>query len=84
MVTGLWFDAQVVLGELEVMEKNNAILRQLDERLCVVCMVHAKKVLLLPCKHMCMCKACTDKVLAGSGQCPVCREHVVDSLEAFF
>ena len=83
MVTGVHFDAQVVQGELEVIE-TIAVQRQWEERLCVACMEHERKVVLLPCRHMCMCKPCTDKVLEDTGQCPVCREHVVDSLEAFF
>ena len=56
-----------------------------DNLLCVVCMEREKNMLLLPCRHICMCKACTDKIVDGdSAQCPVCRERVVDSFEAFF
>ena len=51
---------------------------------CIVCMEREKKVVLLPCKHMCMCKVCTDEIMADKAQCPVCREAVVDSFEAFF
>ena len=54
-----------------------------DVLLCVVCMEREKKVVLLPCKHICMCKGCTDEIVADSAQCPVCREHIVDSFEAF-
>ena len=54
-----------------------------DVLLCVVCMEREKKVILLPCRHICMCKACTDKIVGDSAQCPVCREHVVDSIEGF-
>ena len=69
--------------DLLAMEHSSA-LKYREERLCVVCMVHEKKVLLLPCKHLCMCKACTDKIVTGSARCPVCRELVADSVEAFF
>ena len=55
-----------------------------EDMLCVVCMEREKKVFLLPCRHICMCKVCTDEIIAGSAQCPVCREHVENSFEAFF
>ena len=55
-----------------------------SDMLCVVCMEREKKVVLLPCKHMCMCKVCTAEIIADSARCPVCREHVADSFEAFF
>ena len=55
-----------------------------DVLLCVVCMEREKKVLLLPCKHVCMCKVCSDEIVAGSAQCPVCREHIVDSIDNVF
>ena len=55
-----------------------------SDMLCVVCMEGEKKVVLLPCKHMCMCKVCAAEIIADSAQCPVCREHVADSFEAFF
>ena len=54
-----------------------------DLWLCVVCMEQEKKVLLLPCKHLCMCKPCADKIVAGSAQCPVCRERILDSSEIY-
>ena len=50
---------------------------------CVVCMDAKKSVCLLPCKHLCMCTPCTSKIMAGSAQCPVCREPVADWFEAF-
>ena len=76
------FDEQVVQAELQAIEKN-AMQRKVEERLCVVCMVREKRVLLLPCHHLCMCEACTHKVVAHSAQCPVCRQPIVDSIKAF-
>ena len=56
----------------------------ISDMVCIVCMEREKKVVLLPCKHMCMCKVCTDEIMADKARCPVCREPVVDSFEAFF
>lgn len=57
------------------------------DQLCVVCMEREKRVVLLPCKHCCMCKECTDQIVAhgcDQAQCPVCRQLIVDTLEPFF
>ena len=55
--------------------------------MCIVCMEEEKSVLLMPCKHLCMCKGCTDKLVAQSGRhkamCPVCRNLIIDTIEAF-
>ena len=66
------------------LEEDLRELRQLRVGLqCVVCMDAKKSVCLLPCKHMCMCTACTSKIMAASALCPVCREPVADSFEMF-
>jgi hypothetical protein len=52
---------------------------------CVVCLAAPKDSLLLPCKHLAMCAACT-KVLVSSRQpqCPVCRSKIVDCVYNVF
>ena len=58
-----------------------------ERMLCVVCMEREKRVVLLPCKHCCMCKECTDQIVAhwrDQAQCPVCRQLIVDTLEPFY
>ena len=55
--------------------------------LCIVCMEDEKSVVLIPCKHLYMCKVCTDKLIAQSGRqkamCPVCRNLIMDTIETF-
>jgi len=49
----------------------------LDRALCVVCQDQVKSVLLLPCRHLCMCVGCARTIANGNhGQgrtCPLCR-----------
>jgi len=55
--------------------------RALDEYTCVVCLEKPKNVLLLPCRHTCLCEEC-----AGAQRwerCPVCRE-VVETTRRIF
>ena len=52
-----------------------------DENLCVICEDGKKQVVLLPCKHMCLCKACAD--LKKIKECPMCRSNVESSMAVF-
>lgn len=36
---------------------------------CVVCLENSKEILLLPCRHMCICSTCLTQI----DKCPVCR-----------
>ncbi|KAJ1425161.1 hypothetical protein B484DRAFT_315253, partial [Ochromonadaceae sp. CCMP2298] len=36
---------------------------------CVVCLTERREVLLLPCRHLCVCDSC----LVYIDKCPVCR-----------
>ena len=40
-----------------------------NEEECVVCLSEPPEVLLLPCRHMCVCRACFLHI----EKCPVCR-----------
>jgi uncharacterized paraquat-inducible protein A len=48
-----------------------------------------RKIVLLPCKHLVLCKKCTDymqadAVISGnSARCPYCREEVQDTMAVF-
>jgi len=50
-----------------------------DEGLCVICLDAKKTVLVMPCKHLCMCKECTAKTTA----CPMCRVTIDSTTEVF-
>lgn len=51
-----------------------------ERSLCVICQDQVKSVLVLPCRHMCMCVDCARTVVSGShGQrriCPLCRSNI--------
>lgn len=46
---------------------------------CVVCWDADKSVLFLPCRHLCACKACSDK----SSDCPLCRQPILEKTSVF-
>ena len=58
----------------------NALNKTSDEqKMCVVCLDQEKSVLLLPCRHVCVCKVCSRQV----DSCPVCRAQIVDKINVF-
>lgn len=52
---------------------------QEDRLLCVICQDKSKSVLVLPCRHLCMCEACA-KVVSSDAElpktCPLCRTAI--------
>lgn len=53
---------------------------------CVVCMDQPRSVLLLPCKHLALCEACSKELQSsgGTGECPVCRVPVAQYIEGVY
>ncbi len=37
---------------------------------CVVCLSESQQVVLLPCRHMCVCRQCLSRI----DKCPICRQ----------
>lgn len=46
---------------------------------CVICQDNTRNVVLLPCKHLCVCPTCKGSVDA----CPLCREPILGRLQVF-
>jgi hypothetical protein len=48
-----------------------------------------RKIVLLPCKHLVLCKACADYMQAGAvasgsaARCPLCREEVAETMAVY-
>ena len=64
---------------------------------CVVCQDNEKSIVLLPCKHLCLCEECfrnyysttTSSSTSSSGgstnntTCPLCRSGITDILNVY-
>jgi hypothetical protein len=48
---------------------------------CVVCFTNPKNVILLPCRHYCICQQCSESIKYHTNQCPICRENVSRYIE---
>lgn len=54
-----------------------------ENSLCCICRDATKTILLLPCRHLCLCEDCSLTLRKHRGTCPVCREIVRDTLRVF-
>uniref|UniRef100_A0A1A9V6Y4 RING-type domain-containing protein n=1 Tax=Glossina austeni TaxID=7395 RepID=A0A1A9V6Y4_GLOAU len=59
--------------------------KQLFENCCVVCQDRVKSVVLLPCRHLCLCEDCANYLLFIDEQpnCPLCRAYITDSISVY-
>ena len=65
----------VSVGDLE-----REIETEKEKRKCVVCQDRKKSVLIMPCKHLCLCVQCADHIarsrIPGRRVCPLCRTRI--------
>lgn len=40
---------------------------------CVICMSEIRDVIIMPCRHLCLCKMCAINLRVQSNNCPICR-----------
>ncbi|KAF3454436.1 hypothetical protein FNV43_RR04883 [Rhamnella rubrinervis] len=43
---------------------------------CVICMAEQKDTAVLPCRHVCMCRHCSEELRIQSNKCPICRQRI--------
>jgi hypothetical protein len=48
---------------------------------CVICMCETRDTLILPCRHLCLCKLCAINLRVQSNNCPICRIPFVALLQ---
>jgi hypothetical protein len=53
--------------------------------LCVICWNDKKTIVLLPCRHLCVCVSCSKKLWNNTQNetCPICRNNVESLIEVF-
>lgn len=50
---------------------------------CCICITAPKCVMLLPCKHVCLCEECAKNVELINKNCPICRKRFSKTMRLF-
>ncbi|KAI6217392.1 Zinc finger, C3HC4 type [Aphelenchoides fujianensis] len=50
---------------------------------CIICMSEKANAVLYRCGHLCCCFACAKSTMDGSGQCPLCRQIIMDVIRCY-
>lgn len=89
MVDGLCYLLQEIYGiENKLNQKSS---KDEDNELeetgleCVICMSDMRDTLILPCRHLCLCRDCAESLRYQASNCPICRSpfHALLQICAF-
>jgi len=57
--------------------------KEQENKLCVVCQDRNKCVIVLPCRHLCLCTECSVIIKRDHGTCPMCRQNVRRTMKIY-
>ncbi|KAJ2718660.1 hypothetical protein GGI07_005651 [Coemansia sp. Benny D115] len=72
---GMLYVQHEIFGLREAVE-SHLNLRTEDSPQCAICLSDDRDTVLLPCRHMCMCRECANTYRQQSNKCPICRTVV--------
>ncbi|KAF2879067.1 hypothetical protein ILUMI_27102 [Ignelater luminosus] len=54
-----------------------------ENRMCIICQERNKCILMLPCRHVCLCSVCNSRLRNYNRSCPICRGFVERTMKVF-
>jgi len=57
--------------------------REREDKLCVICQDAEKCIMILPCRHLCICEGCQGPLRSHRNTCPICRKPVKQTIKAY-
>lgn len=78
------------LPSLPTMNSNKCIYPPVDDKndvdfpnFCVICQDQMKSIVLMPCRHLCLCENCYKQLKRYRRACPVCRQPFVQTIQVY-
>jgi len=57
--------------------------REREDKLCCICQDQEKCIMMLPCRHLCICSSCQEPLRTHRNTCPICRKPVKQMIKAY-
>jgi len=57
--------------------------REREDKLCVICVDKEKCIMILPCRHLCICESCQVALRSHRNICPICRKVIKQMIKAY-
>lgn len=57
--------------------------REREDKLCCICQDREKCIMMLPCRHLCICERCQALLKNHGNSCPMCRRQVKQMIKAY-
>jgi len=57
--------------------------REREDKLCVICVDKEKCIMILPCRHLCICESCQIPLRRHRNICPICRKEIKQMIKAY-
>jgi len=57
--------------------------REREDKLCSICLDQEKCIMMLPCRHLCICATCQEHLRTQRNICPICRKQVKQMIKAY-
>ena len=70
------YDLFEIYGQEEQINEDILTKKENYNRECSVCMTNPKTIIVLPCRHLFICRQCTQITINDYSLCPICRTSI--------
>ncbi|KAL3277195.1 hypothetical protein HHI36_012546 [Cryptolaemus montrouzieri] len=53
------------------------------EQFCIICQERSRCIVILPCRHLCLCRECNVVLRRYHSNCPICRQEIEHTMKVF-